>query len=36
MIDEIQAYFKHDIPEVALDDEDHFIAVLKKAGLTDG
>ncbi|GAB4815736.1 hypothetical protein N2152v2_002782 [Parachlorella kessleri] len=36
VIDEIEAYFKHDIPEVALEDEDRFIAVLKKAGLTDG
>jgi ATP-dependent RNA helicase DDX19/DBP5 len=34
VVDEIQAYFKHDIPEVPFDDEDQFVAVLKKAGLT--
>lgn len=35
-IDEIAAYFKHDIPEVPFDDEDKFVQVLKDAGLTDG
>jgi ATP-dependent RNA helicase DDX19/DBP5 len=35
-VDEIAAYFKHDIPEVPFDDEDAFVGVLKKAGLTDG
>ncbi|KAI7839653.1 hypothetical protein COHA_006462 [Chlorella ohadii] len=34
VVDEIQAYFKHDIPEVPYDDEDQFVSVLKKAGLT--
>ncbi|KAL4418934.1 hypothetical protein ABPG77_009114 [Micractinium sp. CCAP 211/92] len=36
VVDEIQAYFKHDIPEVPYDDEDKFMEVLKKAGLTEG
>jgi hypothetical protein len=36
VINEIAAYFKHEIPEVPHDDEDKFIEVLKKAGLTDG
>lgn len=36
VIDQIAAYFKHDIPAVPFDDEDKFIEVLKKAGLTDG
>ena len=36
IIDEIEAYFAHAIPEVPYDDEDQFIEVLKKAGLTDG
>lgn len=34
VIDEISAYFKHDIPEVPFDDEDRFVDVLRKAGLT--
>ena len=36
VVDQIQAYFKHDIPEVPYDDEDAFVEVLKKAGLTEG
>ena len=36
VVDEIQAYFRHDIPEVAFDDEDRFVEVLRRAGLTDG
>lgn len=36
VVDQIQAYFKHDIPEVPHDDEDAFVEVLKKAGLTEG
>ncbi|GMH44717.1 hypothetical protein BSKO_12669 [Bryopsis sp. KO-2023] len=36
LVDEISTYFKHEIPEVQYDDEDMFIDVLKKAGLTDG
>jgi len=36
VINEIAAYFQHEIPEVPHDDEDAFIEVLKKAGLTDG
>jgi ATP-dependent RNA helicase DDX19/DBP5 len=36
VMDEIEAYFRHDIPEVPYDDEDKFLDVLKKAGLTDG
>lgn len=34
MIDEIEAYFKHSIPAVPYDDEEKFIEVLRKAGLT--
>lgn len=36
ILDQISAYFKHDIPEVPFNDEDKFVEVLKKAGLTDG
>lgn len=36
MLDAIQDYFKHTIPEVPFNDEDKFIAVLKEAGLTEG
>lgn len=36
VVDEIEAYFKHPIPEVPYDNEDAFLEVLKKAGLTDG
>ena len=36
MVDEIQDYFRHEIPTVAHDDEDAFVAVLRKAGLSDG
>lgn len=36
VIDEIATYFKHDIPEVPYDDEERFVDVLRKAGLTDG
>lgn len=36
VLDQIADYFKHDIPAVALNDEDAFVAVLKDAGLTDG
>ena len=36
VVDEIQGYFRHEIPAVAHDDEDAFVAVLRKAGLTDG
>lgn len=35
VIDQIAAYFKHDIPEVPYDDEDKFFDVLKKAGLAE-
>ncbi len=36
VLDAIQDYFEVDIPEVAHDNEDAFLEVLKKAGLTDG
>ena len=36
MLDAIQQYFQHDIPEVTYDDEDAFVDVLQQAGLTDG
>jgi hypothetical protein len=36
VLDAIQDYFQVDIPEVPYDDEDAFLEVLKKAGLTDG
>eukprot|EP00884_Botryococcus_braunii_P018155 jgi/Botrbrau1/5022/Bobra.0396s0036.1 len=36
VLDAIQDYFQVDIPEVPHDDEDAFLDVLKKAGLTDG
>ena len=36
MLDNIQQYFRHDIPEVPYDDEDKFVEVLQLAGLTDG
>lgn len=36
VVDQIAAYFQHNIPEVPYDDEDRFVEVLKKAGLTDG
>lgn len=36
IIDQIAAYFNHEIPEVPYDDEDRFVQVLKEAGLTDG
>lgn len=35
VVDQIAAYFKHDIPEVPYNDEDEFAAVLRKAGLAD-
>lgn len=31
----ISQYFERDIPEVPYNDEDHFLDVLRKAGLTD-
>ena len=36
VIDQISAYFQHEIKEVPYDDEDAFIEVLKEAGLTEG
>jgi hypothetical protein len=36
VVNEIATYFNTDIPEVPYDDEDKFVEVLKKAGLTDG
>jgi ATP-dependent RNA helicase DDX19/DBP5 len=35
VVDSIARYFARDIPEVAWDDEEAFIEVLRKAGLTD-
>lgn len=35
VINAIATYFSHPIPEVPHDDEDAFISVLNKAGLTD-
>ncbi len=34
-MDSIASYFRHPIPEVSWNDEDEFISVLNKAGLTD-
>ena len=36
VLDAIQQYFQHEVPEVTYDDEDAFVDVLQKAGLTDG
>ena len=36
VLDAIQQYFQHEIPEVTFDDEDAFVDVLQQAGLTDG
>lgn len=35
VIDEIEAYFKHPIPEVPYDNEEEFVNVLRRAGLTE-
>ena len=35
MVQSIADYFQHPIPEVPHDDEDAFIAVLRKAGLAE-
>jgi hypothetical protein len=35
VISAIASYFQHPIPEVAWNNEDQFISVLNKAGLTD-
>jgi hypothetical protein len=35
VITSIARYFQHPIPEVPHDNEDQFISVLNKAGLTD-
>jgi hypothetical protein len=35
VITAIASYFQHPIPEVAWNNEDQFISVLNKAGLTD-
>lgn len=35
VINSIARYFQHPIPEVPFDNEDQFISVLNKAGLTD-
>ena len=36
VLDAIQQYFQHEVPEVSYDDEDAFVDVLQQAGLTDG